>query len=65
MSCLTNYTMQCTDVATGQVGCFLFDTAHWQETGEFKAISQVYANLDEFYKNTTPSSRKSCYLERI
>lgn len=47
--CLMNYTIQCTDVTTGKVGCFLFDQAHWQRTGEFKAISPVMPGLTEFY----------------
>lgn len=63
--CLTNYTVQCTDTTSGIVGCFLFDTMHWQQTGEFKAITPVYPNLDAFYRSTTPEQRKACYLERF
>lgn len=49
MACLMNYTIQCTDVTSGEVGCFLFDIPHWQATGEFKAASPVFPNLTEFY----------------
>jgi len=62
--CLTNYTIQCRDVASGKKGCFLFDTEHWQRTGEFLAISPVYADLDEFYREVPSDQRKPCYLER-
>jgi hypothetical protein len=61
---LTNYTVQCADVTTGKTGCFLFNVEHWQKTGEFKAISNVYNNLVEFYANTNRDDRKSLYLER-
>ena len=64
MACLTNYTVQCTDVTTGETGCFLFDVTHWQATGEFKALSEVYVDLDAFYRGTTVDQRKSCYIER-
>lgn len=66
MACLTNYTVQCTDVQTGEKGCFLFDEKHWQTTGEFKAVSPVCANLTEFYKWDTANgnNRQSRYLER-
>lgn len=49
MACLMNYTIQCRDITTGETGCFLFDTAHWQATGEFKAISPVMPGLPQFY----------------
>lgn len=65
MACLTNYTVQCKDIVTGKVGCFLFDEAHWQATGEFMAVSPVFDNLDEFYRGTTPDQRKGIYLERL
>lgn len=65
MAILMNYTIQCRDATTGQVGCFLFDTAYWQKTGEFIALSPVFANLVEFYANTHPDQRKAIYLERI
>jgi len=65
MACLTNYTVQCTDVVSGLVGCFLFDTMHWQKTGEFKAISPVFSDLAAFYNATTHDQRKACYLERF
>ena len=64
MACLTNYTVQCLDITTGKTGCFFFDTAHWQDTGEFKAVSAVYPDLISFYANTSPDDRKSAYLER-
>ncbi|MFW6855332.1 hypothetical protein ACODYM_28995 [Burkholderia gladioli] len=67
MACLTNYTVQCLDVTSGRTGCFLFDTAHWQATGEFKAISPVFAGLAEFFAwdRANGDCRASCYLERI
>lgn len=65
MACLTNYTVQCQDVTSGDTGCFFFDLTHWQETGEFKAISKVYADLDQFYINTKLEDRKGIYLERL
>lgn len=66
MACLTNYTVQCLDVDSGIVGCFIFDAAHWQLTGEFRAISPVFPSLGEFYEwdNENGKSRQSCYLER-
>ena len=64
MACLTNYTIQCRDIVSGQTGCFFYDQAHWQKTGEFKAISKVFANLPDFYSGTRPEDRKSVYLER-
>lgn len=66
MACLTNYTVQCRDVTTGKTGCFLFDQTHWQNTGEFKAVSPVLPDLVAFYKwdNANGVNRKSCYLER-
>jgi hypothetical protein len=64
MACLMNYTIQCRDVVSGKIGCFLFDEEQWQQTGEFKAISPVYPDLDEFYRNTNADQRQSRYLER-
>lgn len=67
MACLTNYTVQCRDVTSGQTGCFIFDTDHWQATGEFKALSPVFPSLVPFYEwcNQQPENpRRSCYLER-
>jgi hypothetical protein len=64
MACLTNYTVQCTDITTGKKGCFFFDQTHWQETGEFKATGEIYPDLQTFYENTAPKDRKSIYLER-
>ena len=65
MACLTNYTVQCLDVASGVVGCFFYDQEHWQKTGEFKATSTVYPDLNDFFLNTHIDDRKSLYLERI
>ncbi len=66
MACLTNYTVQCTDVDSGKKGCFLFDTDHWVRTGEFKAISPIFPGLVEFYKwdRDNGHRRAPCYLER-
>ena len=64
MACLTNYTIQCKDVASGKTGCFLFDTDHWKKTGEFLAVSEIFPDLDTFYHGTTSAQRQSCYLER-
>ncbi len=64
MACLTNYTVQCTDIVTGKVGCFIFNKEHWQRTGEFKAEGEVYPSLVEFFANTTREQRESIYLER-
>lgn len=66
MACLMNYAVQCKDVTTGKVGCFLFDAEHWQRTGEFKAVSPVCADLVEFYAwdNANGRNRAACYLER-
>lgn len=65
MACLTNYTVQCKDINSGKTGCFFFDIPHWQQTGEFKATSPVYADLNEFYSRTIPADRQSAYIERI
>ena len=64
MAILMNYTVHCTDATTGQKGCFLFDTDHWQKTGEFKATSAVFPSLAALYEGTPHDSRQSCYLER-
>lgn len=68
MACLMNYTVQCVDVVSGKTGCFFFDIAHWQTTGEFKAISPVFHCLTEFgiYSNGPDSvvRRTSGYWER-
>jgi hypothetical protein len=65
MACLTNYAIQCTDVTSNKTGCFLFDEQHWQKTGEFKAVSQIYPDLVSFYANTDPVLRHSTFIERI
>jgi len=62
--CVSNYTTQCLDVTSGQTGCFLFDTEHWQKTGELKAISPVYPSLVEFYQAHRDQC-KAMHLERI
>lgn len=67
MACLMNYTVQCLDVTSGETGCFLFDTAHWQATGEFRAVSPVFPGLVAFYAWDNADGkprRESCYLER-
>lgn len=66
MACTQNYTIQCRDVRSGAVGCFLFDTAHWQLTGEFAAIGPVFSNLGAFFAwdNANGKKRKNIYLER-
>ncbi len=43
------YVIQCKDVTSGMVGDFLFDELHYQETGEFKAISPVFPDLSQFF----------------
>jgi hypothetical protein len=64
MAILANYTIQCRDILSGETGCFLFDTDHWQRTGEFKATSPVFPSLPELYANTRREDRHSVYLER-
>ena len=66
MACVTNYTIQCVDVTTGDIGCFLFDIPHWRKTGEFKAISPVFACLTQFFlwDNENGMSRKDIYITR-
>lgn len=66
MACLTNYTVQCVDVTSGKTGCFLFDIQHWQQTGEFKAISPVMPDLVAFYAWDRDHGNRgsSCYVER-
>jgi len=59
-----NYTIQCKDVDSGKTGCFLFDEDHWKKTGEFRAVSEVFCDLNAFYLGTTPEQRNSAYLER-
>ncbi len=63
-----NYTIQCKDVVSGQTGCFLFNIPHWQQTGEFKAISAVFPDLYSFFgwcrTNGNPQ-RESSKIERI
>ena len=62
--CLTNYTVQCRDAKSGKTGCFLFDVTHWQATGEFMAVSDVFPCLISFYAGTLPSQRIGKYIER-
>jgi hypothetical protein len=64
MACSMNYTIQCVDVVSGKKGCFIFDEEHWQRTGEFKAVSEVYRDLYDFYRRTTAEQRQSRYLEQ-
>lgn len=65
MACINNYATQCVDVDTGKTGCFFFDIPHWQSTGEFKAIGEIYSGLIEFFDATSRADRKSVYLERL
>jgi hypothetical protein len=67
MACLTNYTVQCRDVTTGKTGCFLYDTEHWQRTGEFKATTPIFGDLDSFFAWDRQNGNKCapCYLERL
>lgn len=62
---LTNYTMQCTDQNSGQVGSFLFDLDLYAKTGKFFALSAVYKDLDELFKNTQSLECKPCYVEHV
>ena len=66
MACLMNYCIQCKDVNTQQTGDFAFDLIHWQETGEFKAISPVFFGLVDLFAWAKKSNfeLKSIYLER-
>jgi hypothetical protein len=66
MACVTNYTVQCKDETTGETGCFLFDTEHWQRTGKFRATSPVFPSLVSFFAWDTENGfkRGPCYLER-
>ena len=64
MACLTNYTVQCKDVASGETGCFFFDQEHWKATGEFKAVGPVFSDLYAFYAATDPGQRQGSYLVR-
>lgn len=61
--CLTNYTIQCTDITTGKTGCFLFDINHYKKYGNFKAISPVFPDLVSFYKNTKNEQRQGIYIK--
>ena len=45
-----NYTIQCTDQNSGEVGCFLFDESKFTETGKFYAISPVFKSMIEFFE---------------
>lgn len=65
MACLTNYTIHCRDARSGQTGCFIFDVEHWQRTGEFVALSPVFAGLAELYAGTSREDRRSIYAERL
>lgn len=67
MACLMNYTVQCPDVTTGEIGCFLFDVDHWQRTGEFKALSPVFPGLVDFYAWSRANGNPACpcYIERV
>jgi hypothetical protein len=55
-TCGANYAIQCRDITSGETGCFLFDTPHWQQTGEFRAVSPVFRDLTAFcaWDNSNP-----------
>ena len=47
-----NYTIQCTDTVSGQVGCFGFDTAEYLAADkplQFKALTPVFPSLVELF----------------
>lgn len=61
--CLTNYAVQCTDINSGTIGCFIFDPEYWVKHGLFKALTPVYPGLSEFFLE----HRDQCspiYIER-
>jgi len=60
---LTNYTVQCVDVMTGEKGCFIFDLGRYKDEGVFYAITPIYPDLDTLYRCTRPEDRKACYVE--
>lgn len=66
MACLMNYTIQCRDVVSGETGSFIFDVPHWQQTGEFRAVSPVFSSVADFYvwDNANGPQRESGYWER-
>ena len=43
------YTTQCTDKASGLVGCFTYDPAKALADGHFTAISPVFGGLIELF----------------
>lgn len=43
------YCVQCTDRISGKVGCFAYDIAAEANGEGFKAISEVFPSLTEFY----------------
>lgn len=65
MAVLTNYTVQCLDATSGKTGCFIFDVEHWQRTGEFIALSAVFADLEALYAGASRDQRKPIYAERF
>lgn len=62
MACLMNYAIQCRDITTGEVGCFIFCQDHWAETGEFKAVSAVFSDLPSFFRGYTRCPQKILLL---
>ena len=47
-----NYTIQCTDVLSGQIGSFGFSDSQYLSESEplkFKAITPIFASLPEFF----------------
>ncbi len=66
MACLTNYCVHCTDATSNTKGDFAFDLCHWQQTGQFKAISPVFGGLVDLFAwaRQTGFELKGIYLER-
>ena len=61
--CLTNYTVQCTDQASGRVGCFLFDVERYRREGKFWAISTVHPDLDALFCSADRAAMAPAYIE--
>jgi hypothetical protein len=65
--CLMNYTIQCTDIDSGKVGSFLFDEARYRLYGDFRAVSEVFPDLQSLFtwSRSNGDPCKSAYVERI
>ena len=47
-----NYAIQCTDTASGETGCFGFDTEEYLQADkrlQFKAKTPVFSSLDDLF----------------